>query len=78
MIFWMYRVDLEHIGEMYRSEYLRLLSIPKSIEIQPAFMTIVDPDMYHDVLLLVLPSSVSVVSVSAVARALLCVSCLCW
>ena len=43
-----------------------------------AFMSIVDPDMYHDVVLLVVSSSVSVVSVPAVARALLCVSCLCW
>ena len=59
MILWMYRVDIEHILKMYRDTVL---------------MTIVDPDMYHDIVLLVLSSSVPVVSVLAVARALLCVS----
>ena len=52
MILWMYRVDLEHILKMYRSTI---------------FMTIVDPDMFHDIVLLVVSSSVSVVSVPAVA-----------
>ena len=57
MIFWMYRVDLEHILKMYRDT---------------VFMTIVDPDMHHDIVLLVVSSSVSVVSVPAPARASLC------
>ena len=58
MIFWMYRVDLEHILKMHRDT---------------VFMTIVDPDMYREIVLLVVSSSVSVVSVPAAARASLCV-----
>ena len=59
----MYRVDLEHFLKMYRDA---------------VFMTLVDPEKYHDIVLLVVSSLVSVVSVPAVARGLLCVSCLCW
>ena len=77
MMFRMYRVDLDHFRKTYRSAIFMIIVYPEMYR-DTVFMTIVDPDMYHDVLLLVLPSSVSVVSVSAVARALLCVSCLCW
>ena len=42
------------------------------------FMIEIYPDMYHDTVSLSVSSRFVLRSVSAVARALLCVSCLCW
>ena len=73
----MYRVDFETYLEDVSKYNIYVHCLHRNGS-RNSFMTIVDPDMYHDIVLLVVCSFVSVVSVLAVARALLCVSCLCW
>ena len=71
----MYRVDLEHILRTYR------LLVHPEMHRGTVFMAIVDLDVYHDAVLLVVfsrvPASFGFLFL-AVARVLPCVSCLCW
>ena len=65
----MYRVDLKH----YPDTIFMIIVHPEMYR-DTVFTIIVYPDMYHDTVFIggVFPCC------SAVARALLCVSCLCW
>ena len=69
--------DLEHILKTHRSA-MTVNTNHHEMHRDTVFITIVDLDMYHDTVLLVVFSRVPASSVSAVARVLPCVSCLCW
>ena len=73
----MSRVNLEHILKTHRSTMTMNID-HHEMHRDTVFMTIVDLDMYHDTVLLVVSSQVLASSISAVARVLPCVSCLCW
>ena len=72
----MYRVDLEHILKMYRSTIF-MITVYLVMNRDTVFMTVVDSDIHHDIVLLLVSSLVSFVFL-LFALALLCVTCLCW
>ena len=73
----MFRANLEHNLKTHGKTITMNIDIHEMNQ-GKIFMTIVDLGMYHDTVLLVVSSRVPAFSVSAVARVLPCVSCLCW
>ena len=69
--------NLEHILKTRRSAMTVKIN-HHEMHRDTVFTSIVDLDMYHDTVSLVVFSRVPASSVSAIARVLPCVSCLCW